>query len=98
MAQIEKIYADPEYNVEKLSDTLGLSRGHLYRKVKELTGVTPVEFLRSYRLNQACLMLKKGTYTISEIAYRTGFSSPAYFTRCFKATYDVTPSEYTGAG
>ncbi len=98
MAQIEEIYADPEYNVEKLSDTLGLSRGHLYRKVKELTGVTPVEFLRSYRLNQACLMLKKGTYTISEIAYRTGFSSPAYFTRCFKATYDVTPSEYTGAG
>ncbi|WP_455621945.1 hybrid sensor histidine kinase/response regulator transcription factor [Parabacteroides sp.] len=92
--QIEAVYADPEYNVEKLSETLGLSRGHLHRKIKELTGTTPVEFLRTYRLNKATQLLRQNAYTVSEVAYRTGFSSPAYFSKCFKAVYGVTPTEY----
>ncbi len=92
--QIEAVYADPEYNVEKLSETLGLSRGHLHRKIKELTGTAPVEFLRSYRLNKATQLLRQNAYTVSEVAYRTGFSSPAYFSKCFKAVYGVTPTEY----
>ena len=92
--QIEAVYADPEYNVEKLSETLGLSRGHLYRKIKELTGTAPVEFLRTYRLNKATQLLRQNAYTVSEVAYRTGFSSPAYFSKCFKAVYGVTPTEY----
>ena len=92
--QIEKVYADPEYNVEKLSDKLGLSRGHLHRKIKDLTGVTPVEFLRNYRLKQAALLLRQKKYAISEVAYRTGFSSPAYFTKCFKVVYGMTPTEF----
>ena len=92
--QIEAVYADPEYNVEKLSETLGLSRGHLHRKIKELTGTAPVEFLRTYRLNKATLLLRQNAYTVSEVAYRTGFSSPAYFSKCFKAVYGVTPTEY----
>ena len=91
---IEEVYTDTEYNVEKLSDTLGLSRGHLHRKIKELTGTTPVEFLRNYRLSKAAAMLKQKQYTVSEIAYQTGFSSPAYFSKCFKQVYDVTPTEY----
>lgn len=91
---IEEVYADTEYNVEKLSDTLGLSRGHLHRKIKELTGTTPVEFLRNYRLSKAAALLKQKQYTVSEIAYQTGFSSPAYFSKCFKLVYDVTPTEY----
>ena len=92
--QIEAVYADPEYNVEKLSETLGLSRGHLHRKIKELTGTAPVEFLRTYRLNEATQLLRQNAYTVSEVAYRTGFSSPAYFSKCFKAVYGVTPTEY----
>ena len=92
--QIEAVYADPEYNVEKLSETLGLSRGHLHRKIKELTGTAPVEFLRTYRLNKATQLLRQNAYTVSEVAYRTGFSSPAYFSKCFKAGYGVTPTEY----
>ena len=92
--QIEAVYADPEYNVEKLSETLGLSRGHLHRKIKELTGTAPVEFLRTYRLNKATQMLRQNAYTVSEVAYRTGFSSPAYFAICFKAVYGVPPTEY----
>ena len=92
--QIEAVYADPVYNVEKLSETLGLSRGHLHRKIKELTGTAPVEFLRTYRLNKATQLLRQNAYTVSEVAYRTGFSSPAYFSKCFKAVYGVTPTEY----
>ena len=92
--QIEAVYADPEYNVEKLSETLGLSRGHLHRKIKELTGTAPVEFLRTYRLNKATQLLRQNAYTVSEVAYRTGFSSPAYFSKCFQAVYGVTPTEH----
>lgn len=91
---IEEVYADPEYNVEKLSDTLGLSRGHLHRKIKELTGTTPVDFLRNYRLSKAAELLRQKKYTVSEVAYQTGFSSPAYFSKCFKAVYNITPTEY----
>lgn len=91
---IEQVYTDPEYNVERLSDSLGLSRGHLHRKIKELTGTTPVEFIRNYRLRKATELLRRGDLTVSEVAYKTGFSSPAYFTKCFKAVYNVTPTEY----
>lgn len=94
LVQIEEVYADPEYNIERLSEVLGLSRGHLHRKIKELTGTTPVDFLRNYRLNKAVLLIRQNHLSISEIAYRTGFSSPAYFSKCFKAVYDQTPSEY----
>lgn len=97
LVQIEEVYADSEFNVEKLSDTLGLSRGHLHRKIKELTGTTPVDFLRNYRLRKAAVLLKQRQYNINEIAYQTGFSSPAYFTKCFKAAYNLTPKEYQQA-
>lgn len=93
-AQIEEIYADPEYNIERLSDILGLSRGHLHRKIKELTGKTPVDFLRNYRLNKAAQLIRQNKLSISEIAYQTGFTSPAYFAKCFKIEYNMTPSEY----
>ncbi|UQT36397.1 helix-turn-helix transcriptional regulator [Parabacteroides distasonis] len=62
--------------------------------MKELTGTAPVEFLRTYRLNKATQLLRQNAYTVSEVAYRTGFSSPAYFSKCFKAVYGVTPTEY----
>jgi len=94
LTRIEEIYADSEFNVERLSDTLGLSRGHLHRKIKDLTGTTPVDFLRNYRLSKAAVLLRQRQYNINEIAYQTGFSSPAYFTKCFKAVYNLTPKEY----
>lgn len=94
LALIDDIYADSEYNIERLSDTLGLSRGHLHRKIKELTGKSPVDFLRNYRLNKAAQLIRQNKLSISEIAYQTGFTSPAYFAKCFKAEYHMTPSEY----
>lgn len=94
LTRIEEVYTDSEFNVEKLSDMLGLSRGHLHRKIKDLTGTTPVDFLRNYRLRKAAVLLKQKQATVSEIAYQTGFSSSAYFAKCFKAAYNCTPSEY----
>lgn len=94
LARLEDVYTDSDFNVERLSDTLGLSRGHLHRKVKELTGTSPVDFLRNYRLSKAAELLRLHKFSISEVAYQTGFSSPAYFSKCFKAVYGVMPKEY----
>ncbi|MCC8172606.1 MAG: helix-turn-helix domain-containing protein [Parabacteroides sp.] len=94
LTQLEAIYTDSEFNVERLSDMLGLSRGHLHRKIKDLTGTTPVDFLRNYRLKKAAVLLRQKQMNINEIAYGTGFSSPAYFAKCFKAVYHLTPKEY----
>lgn len=94
LKQIDEVYTDSTYNVEKLSETMGMSRGHLYRKVKELTSVTPVDFLRNYRLKQACILISQKQLNVSEIAYTTGFSSPAYFSKCFKAVYGCTPTDF----
>ncbi len=94
IALIEENYGDPDFSIEKCSEKLGLSRVHLYRKVKELSGITPTDFLRNYRLRKASSLLRQRSGTISEVAYATGFSSPAYFSKCFKAVYNITPTEF----
>lgn len=95
---IEESYVDSDFSIEKASEMIGLSRVHLYRKVKELTGVTPTDFLRNYRLKRAAVLLQQKTYNVNEVAYATGFASPAYFSKCFKAVYNITPTEYPGKG
>ncbi len=94
LQRIQEIYTDSDYNIERLSDDMAMSRGHFYRKVKALTGHTPVDFVRQYRLNRAAELLRQKQHSISEIAYMTGFSSPAYFTKCFKAQFSCTPGDY----
>ena len=81
---IEESYADPDFSIEKGSEKLGLSRVHLYRKVKELAGVTPTDFLRNYRLKKAAALLRRKAGNVNEVAYATGFGSPAYFSKCLK--------------
>lgn len=98
MALIEESYPDSNFSIEKASEKLGLSRVHLYRKVKELTGVTPTDFLRNYRLKQAAALLRQKDCNVNEAAYATGFSSPPYFSKCFKAVYNITPTEYQEKG
>lgn len=94
MALVEESYPDSTFSIEKASEMLGLSRVHLYRKVKELMGVTPTDFLRNYRLKHAAALLRQKDRNVNEVAYATGFSSPPYFSKCFKAVYNITPSEY----
>ena len=93
MEIIEENYADPEFNIERASERLALSRVHLYRKIKDLSGMTPTELLRDYRLKRASVLLRERRATISEIAYAVGFGSQAYFSKCFKDLYGVKPSD-----
>lgn len=91
---LETSYAKTDISVEKLSEELNISRVHLYRKIKEISGLTPVDYLRNFRLSKAVELLDKHRFSVSEVAYQTGFSSPAYFSKCFKDVFNMTPSEY----
>lgn len=85
--------ADSNMKMDDLGSGLGISRVQLYRKVKALTGLSPVELLRQMRLQKAYSLLKTTDMTISEIAYSVGFSSPGYFSTCFKKQYGKYPTE-----
>ena len=91
---IDEKLNDPELSVEDLSKYVGMSRGSLYHKLLELTGLTPIEYIRSIKLDRAATFLEKSDYNVAQIAYMTGFGTPSYFSRLFKAKYDVLPSEY----
>ena len=90
---IEKNMSDSDLSVETIGAELGLSRVQLYRKMKALTGLSPVELLRKARLKRGRQLLEKGGKNISEIAYEVGFSAPSYFTKCFKDEFGISPSE-----
>ncbi len=90
---VEERLADSNLSVEDLAAGMGLSRVQLYRKVKALTGSTPVDLLRKARLAQAQRLLHESTMTVSEIAYQVGFASPSYFTKCYKDEFGIAPVE-----
>ena len=85
--------ANPNLGVEQLAEELFLSRSKLYRKIKALTGDTATEFIRKIRLEKAKELLEKTDLTVSEIGYKVGFSSPSYFTKCFKNQFGRIPKE-----
>ncbi|MGQ1889903.1 two-component regulator propeller domain-containing protein [Thermophagus sp. OGC60D27] len=91
---IDENVDDPDLDVEKLSEKLSLTPNQTYRKIKALTGFTAKEFIRVQRLKIAASLLAQNKRSISEIIYMVGFSSPSYFSRCFKEQYNCTPSEY----
>ena len=90
---MQKNMGDSEYSVERLGADVGLSRVQLYRKVKALTGQTPVELLRKARLEKAKKLLLKTERSVAEIAYEVGFTSPSYFNKCFKDEFGMSPGE-----
>ena len=83
--------AEEGFGVEQLATDLNVSKSTLHRKVKAMTGLTPLEFIRNVKLKYACAMLARHDRPIAEVAYATGFSSPKYFTRCFKEEFGLTP-------
>lgn len=93
-AIIDKHITESEYGVEQLSVEVGLSRVHVYRKIKHLTGLSVSEFIRNLKLKKAVALLSDSGKSVAEIAYETGFSSPSYFSKCFKDLFNQTPSEY----
>lgn len=93
---IESQLDNPDLSVDYLCRELALSRTHLNRKVKELTGDSPASYIRQRRLQQSVRLLKEKQLTVSEIAFAVGFSSPSYFSQAFRDYYGMTPKEYIG--
>lgn len=86
--------SEPDLKVDDLSQNSGMSRTPFFKKIKSLTGMTPNDFIRNIRLNQAAKLLSDSDLGIAEIAYNIGFTSPKYFRECFKKQFGITPSEY----
>lgn len=91
---IEQHLEETEYDLEQLATEMNMSKSTLYRKIKSMTGLTPLDFVRNIKMKRACMMLLSCTQNISEIAYAVGFSTPKYFTKCFKDEFGITPTEY----
>ncbi len=94
MDYTEKEWYNPTLSAEGLSKHLGFSKSQLYRKMIANTGTSANTFIKEYRLNKALNLLNKQVDNISEIAFKTGFNSPAYFSKCFQETYGILPSAY----
>ena len=90
---VEARLEDSDVSVEDLAADMNLSRVQLYRKVKSITDASPVELLRTARLKKAYQMLLTTDKSVSEVAYAVGFTSPSYFTKCFKDEYGKVPGE-----
>lgn len=90
---VETRLADSDVSVEDLAADLNLSRVQLYRKVKAVTGSSPVELLRTARLKRAYQLLLTTDKSVSEVAYDVGFTAPSYFTKCFKDEYGMLPGD-----
>ena len=90
---IERHLAEENFNMEDMSKEINMSRSNIYRKLNALTGKSPSVYIRSIRLAKAKKMIVEDIGNISEIAYSVGFSSPAYFTKCFKDEFGISPSE-----
>ncbi len=89
---LEKNLTNPEFNVEQLCKKLYMGRTSLYRKILALTGESPTQFIRSYRLQRAAQLLKTHFGNVTEVAFAVGFSNTAYFTKCFKEKFHQLPS------
>lgn len=91
---IESHIDSPNLTVEELSRHVFMSRGSLYTRIIDLTGETPVEFIRSIKLSKGAFLLERSDMRIAQIGYAVGFSSPNYFAKAFKAKFNLSPSEY----
>ena len=94
IAIISQRLDDPQLSVESISESLGMSRSSLHKKLKAISGHVPNEFVRIIRLKEAAKLLLKNEFSISEIGYMTGFNSPSYFSKCFCKQFNLTPKAF----
>jgi len=90
---VEENIGNEQFGVEELASFAGISRSHLHRKLRATTGKSASQFIRNYRLKKALVLLKDGQLSVSEVAYRVGFSSPTYFSKSFADLYGHPPSQ-----
>ena len=83
--------------VDELVEEMGMGRTVFFNKLKNMTGLSPVEFIREMRIKRAAQLLEERQYNITEVTYMVGMNDSRYFAKCFKNTYGVTPSEYRRA-
>lgn len=91
---IEENMVDSDFNVSVLQEKMGMGNKQLYRKLKALTGQTPVEYIRDMRMRKAAKLLKTGKFSVSEVMYTVGFSNSSYFSKCFSKAFGMTPTEF----
>ena len=94
MKYMNEHLTDPDLNVEKLTEDVGISRAQLHRKLKEIAGVSAGEFIRNLRLEQAARLIEEGQINITQVAYSVGFNNQTHFSTVFKKHYGMSPSEY----
>ena len=87
-----------DFNIAELSEKLNMSRSLVYKKIKMLTGLSPTEYIRSLRMQEAAKLLRTQKFKVFEVVYMVGFSDLKYFRECFSKEFGVTPSEYMKAG
>jgi AraC-like DNA-binding protein len=91
---IEAHIDDSDFTVQKLSENAGIGVKQLYRKIKQLTALTPVEYIRSIRMKKAAILLRQKKFTIAEVMYMVGYSNASYFSKCFQSEFGVTPKVF----
>ena len=92
---IEEHIAEPDYGVDELCQNIGYSRPQLYRKIKSITGMSAIQFLRSIRLKRAAQLLSSGSgMSVTEVMYAVGFNNISYFSKIFSAEFGVHPKDY----
>ncbi|MDE6445947.1 MAG: response regulator [Alistipes sp.] len=94
MSWFGKNIENSDLTIDQLASHLGLGRTTMYNKLKSLTGKSPVELLKEYRITKAKMLLRTGQFSVSEVAYKVGFSDPGYFSRCFREQFRMSPAEY----
>jgi AraC-like DNA-binding protein len=92
---VEKHIGDPLFGVEKMADVMGMSRTNLHRKLKNVSGFTPSDFIRNVRLKRAAHLLKQQSDTVSQVGFTVGFEDQSYFSKCFKKQFGMSPTEYS---
>lgn len=95
MKVINQHISEPEFNVEALTQEVGISRAQLHRKMKEMTGISAGEFIRNLRLEQAARLIAEGNINITQVAFAVGFNNQTHFSTVFKKHYGMTPTEYS---
>ena len=91
---IEDHLSDADLNVNALCELSGFSNKQIYRKIKQLTGMSPVEYIKSIRMKKAAMLLQQKKFTVAEVMYMVGFSNHSYFSKCFQSEFGKTPRQY----
>ena len=94
VAYMEENLKNSDLTIDDIAQAVAVSRTSLHRKMKQMMGTSPMEFLREARIRKAAKMLTATEKNVSEIAYQCGFSDPKYFSKCFKNVYGQTPTDY----